>query len=353
MQLRVNVSGATITSLEVGGTVPFLIDADFTREGLDVWTVLDHLDLPYIVLGAGTNVLISDAGSYSAIVRHKPAETAPRAPLREEGDIVTVRADAHMPWDEFIRFCVLRQLPGVECLAGIPGTVGAAPVQNIGAYGQEVASSIKAVHAFCLATRAPKVLQASQCEFGYRSSIFNRPDRQDLRIITSVEFQFDRRNKPNRTHHQVAQQVKLTATLQDVHNAVMRIRHDKGMLAGQHASAGSFFKNPVVVISEFEKRFDAKTIERGCNRWWKMTGKGAQVSAAYLMEQAGFLRGHTWRRAGISPDHVLALENRGNATAQDIVDLARDIQEQVKEAFGVLLEPEVRLVGFDPYPLLR
>lgn len=333
------------TSFGTGGPAFLICDFESGEEELHALELADRLSLPVAVLGEGTNVLLSDAGWPGVVIRPvtDPAGTIwPRRDYQTESEI-SVKAYPSAVWDQVAGLAVKEGWPGAECLSGIPGTVGAAPVQNIGAYGQQVSEIIESVTAVDIRDRRLRTFTRSECGFGYRTSIFNRPENVDRFIITEVMLRFCRAGPPCRTYDQVAALTTEHSSLTDVRDVVLDIRRRKGMLAGQHRSAGSFFKNPVVPVVDYPE--EASAVFLGDGR--------VKLSAAWLIERAGFFKGYVRGGAGISPDHTLALVSHHYATSADIVALAREIQERVANRFGIVLESEVRLIGFPDYPLLR
>lgn len=343
------------TSLHVGGPAAFWFEP--VESELPVLLELaDRADLPFLLIGGGSNLLVSDAGFPGVVARFSDVSIPTFYPWGWRPDADTVEASAHAsyPWDRFVQESVAAGCQGIECLSGIPGTVGAAPVQNIGAYGQQVSDTLAYVVVLDRRDNSWKQLTAEQCGFGYRRSIFNAGPDAGRYIIRDVYLRLRRGAPGCRTYEQVAAAVPVGATAAQVRDAVLAIRARKGMLLdwrsdrGNNWSAGSFFKNPVVPAAQVPDRAVA----------WPAGGDRSKLSAAWLIEAAGFTKGHTRGGAAISADHALSLVNLGghgkpSATSADIVGLARDIQESVISRFGILLEPEVQLVGFAEYPLLR
>lgn len=339
------------TTLCVGGPVAALLEAG-PSDVDDALSLASLLRMPLSVLGGGSNVLVSDRGIDGAVIRIVMQENESIWPDHDHfvpGGLMSVRVYASCSWDALVKFCVANRWQGLECLSGIPGTVGAAPVQNIGAYGQQVSETIASVTAMDTRTRTWQTFTNGQCEFGYRTSIFNRPENRDRYVITQVVFRLRPDGIPCRTYPEVSGATTVISTLEDVRQAVLRIRQRKGMVAGIIASAGSFFKNPIVDMATA----DAVIGRLGGSGWYWPAADGMKLSAARLIEEAGFKKGYTRGKAGVSPYHTLALVNLGGATANDLCSLAREVQEGVLSKFNVLLHPEVRLMGFPTYPLLQ
>jgi UDP-N-acetylmuramate dehydrogenase len=303
------------------------------------------------VMGGGSNLLISDAGFDGLVLRVglKGIEES-SSPDHPEQKIFKVAAGED--WDEFVDCAVDADCAGIECLAGIPGTVGGTPVQNVGAYGQEVASAIERVRAFDLEQREFVELAADECGFAYRRSRFNSTDR-DRYIVTRVDYRLTVGGAPTvqyaelqKVLHQ-SQQEGREFGLAEVSAVVRHLRLTKGMLMVEGdadcRSAGSFFKNPLIAEEK------AKQIAAGSEKELPRYAAGAgqvKVPAAWLIEQAGFAKGYALGRAGISSRHTLALVNRGGATATEVLALAEQITGAVEARFGVKLEMEPVRVGF-------
>ena len=316
--------------------------------------VLDALDFagsracPVLVLGGGSNVLISDSGFDGLVIRNGIKGIT----SRPEGEYCFVHACSGEDWQEFVDWCVSENLQGIECLAGIPGTVGACPVQNIGAYGQEVSETIVEVRALEIDTGKPVLFNNEVCGFGYRTSIFNST-AEGKYLITGVTFRLKRNGKPAIIHGDLAKQLGKTPdlTIRQVRDKVIDIRAGKGLLVHKDHEcfrcAGSFFKNPVLPAKQ------SAEVEQGvkkvgvCAYWsWPLNTGEVKVAAAGLIQSAGFSQGYRKGNVGLSPKHALILIAHSGATAQELVDFAEEVQGKVKEKFGVLLRPEVRLIGF-------
>jgi UDP-N-acetylmuramate dehydrogenase len=260
-------------------------------------------------------------------------------------------AAAGEDWDSFVAHTVSCGCAGLECLSGIPGTVGAAPVQNVGAYGQEVGRSIARVHLLDVQTGVLDVFDRDRCAFGYRASIFNASDRGRY-IILKVEFLLEPRGPATVAYADLQKHFAgRTPSLQETRDAVCEIRRRKGMqlVEGDEdcRSAGSFFKNPVLSeerFTELARRLSARGLSIPS---YPELNSQHKIPAGWLVEQAGFARGHTLGRVGISRKHALAIINRGGATAGEVVALKNAIQSAVREQFGIELHPEPVFLGFE------
>lgn len=304
--------------------------------------------LRMFVLGGGSNLLVGDAGFDGLVVRMAldgPAQVA------SSGEAVEYSVAAGVDWNSFVHEVCEQGISGVECLAGIPGLVGGTPIQNVGAYGQEVASTIVSVRALDLSTGEFVVLGREQCGFSYRRSIFNTTHRGRY-VVTGVTFRFDRAARPNLSYADLKRHFAGcdgAPSPMDVYHAVREIRHGKGMLIVEGEedcrSAGSFFKNPVVTDSVLAGIADGFSVSVEKIPHWPAGAGQVKLAAAWLLERAGFPKGFVMHRAGISSRHTLALINRGGATAAEVEALRDLIVRTVRERFGVELEQEPVVVG--------
>ncbi len=269
--------------------------------------------------------------------------------IARDGNRLTVAAGE--PWDDVVAYCVAEGLAGIECLSGIPGSTGATPVQNVGAYGQEVAQTITSVRVYDREADAVSDLAPQDCGFAYRTSRFRYHDRW---IVLSVSFALAQSglSRPIR-YGELAVRLGVAAggqaPLADVRAAVLELRRGKGMVVDpddpDSVSAGSFFTNPILPAGDFERLREAVAPERP-PAWPEPDGR-VKTSAAWLIGRAGFQRGYGRGRAGISAKHTLALVNRGDATTAELVALAREIRDGVHGRFAIELHPEPVLVGLD------
>lgn len=348
LHLQEFVPLAPYTTFRIGGPARFFAEVTTEAELVDAVRFAQERSLRIFTLGGGSNLLVSDSG-FDGLVIHI-AITTP-TPSRTTGQFVDYTVAAGTDWNAFVLEVCEQGISGVECLAGIPGSVGGTPVQNVGAYGQEVASTITSVRALDLESNTFVTLSHEQCAFAYRRSLFNTTHRNRY-IVTQVSFRFDRAAKPNLTYadlerHFAGQATTLTPL--DVYHAVRGIRHGKGMLIVEGEadcrSAGSFFKNPIVPESVLAAIAAALQTPTEKIPHWPAGEGHIKLPAAWLLEKAGFPKGFTLGNAGISSRHTLALINRGNATAADIANLRDSIQQQVENCFHILLEQEPVQLG--------
>lgn len=394
--LATMTSFADITTIAVGGEIDRFVEPT-TRVGvIEAVEEADAKGLPLFVIGGGSNVLVSDEPFHGVVVRDaRRAITVPDEAAPVEGDdrTVHVNAEAGCNWDDFVDCCVRLGLEGVEGLSGIPGTVGASVVQNIGAYGQDVASSVESVEVWDRKDKAVKNLHADELRFGYRMSALKASMYQapavpageffptPRYVVLSVTFALRHSSTGVVGYGQLAKALGVEVgdrmDTKEIRDAVLRVRAAKGMLedatrytrlamqgtkkatlvatalraqndtpdANRH-SCGSFFMNPILTAEQAAMlppeapRFEA-VLPNG--------EPGVKTSAAWLIDHAGFHKGYTVdddAKAGLSTLHTLALTNRGQAGSQDIAKLAKTVQDGVEHTFGVRLVPEPVVVGF-------
>ena len=339
MYFKENVPLAPYTTFQIGGPARWFTEAETEEALVSALTFARKRGLPFFLLGGGSNVLVREAGFPGLVIR-----LAMRG-IRQEQD--GFRVGAGESWDAFVTYTVERGYAGVECLAGIPGTVGATPVQNVGAYGQEVAETINQVRAFDTQINEFVELASEECGFAYRRSIFNSTKRGRY-VVTAVSYHLRADRKPRLAYADLQRRFPAGTkpTLKEVSETVRDIRRGKGMLIVEGApdcrSAGSFFKNPVVEVKHFAQ-IRAAAAEPVPSY---PAGEGqVKLPAAWLVEHAGFGKGYVAGRAGISSRHTLALINRGGATADDVLALAGQITTAVREKFGIALEMEPMVLG--------
>lgn len=347
MLLEENKPLAPYTTFGIGGPARWFVEARTQADAVEAAQWARERGVPLFVLGGGSNLLVADEG-FAGLVLHVALRGIEEQDVA--GDGVVFRVAAGEDWDQFVRRATQQNCGGVECLAGIPGTVGGTPVQNVGAYGQEVASVIGRVCAYDLRDGGVSEFVAEQCGFGYRRSRFNTTDRGRYAVLR-VDYRLQRGVAPTLHYPDVQREFAKDAqpTLVDVAEAVRRIRARKGMLLVEGdadcRSAGSFFKNPVVAAEQLERIAAAASAD--VPRFAAGQEGLVKIPAAWLIEQAGFAKGYAMGAAGVSSRHTLALINRGGASARDVLALAELIRSAVRERFGVALEMEPVLVGFD------
>ena len=328
------------TSLRVGGPAEKFIEVHNEAEIIAALEAAG--DSPVLILGGGTNILVSDEG-FAGTVIHITNSALVSEVDACSGATLTIGAGEN--WDEFVALTLERGFAGLETLSGIPGTVGAAPIQNIGAYGHETSEFITRVRTYDRSAKAIKTFTNSECGFEYRSSTFKK--NPGHYIVLEVQFQLRQGEYSDPiTYAELAKKLGIEvgqkALLEDVRAAVLELRGSKGMLLNPDDrdswSAGSFFTNPIVSAEI------AAALPAEAPRWPLADGR-VKTSAAWLIENAGVSKGLTHGGARVSTKHVLALTNAGDATTTDLVELAKSAQAKVHEKFGIRLEPEVNLIG--------
>ena len=288
------------------------------------------------ILGAGSNILAADGELPLRVIKPRLTGITCRGAF--------LHAASGEAWDDVVAFGVAHGLQGIECLSGIPGTVGAAPVQNIGAYGQQLCDVVETIEVVDRDSGSSDAWFGTRCEFGYRSSFFKRhPSRF---IITGVTLRLAPHAAPCRTYNDISSVTSVDSTLSDVRTAVINARRSKGMLMGQTRSAGSFFVNPVVDAEDADR---LRSLFPALRHHPELPGgRSVKLPAAALIEASGFMRGYRDGSVGLSDRHALSIVTYPGARASDVIRLAENIQDGVVRACGVLLEPEVRLIGFPP-----
>ncbi len=354
-----DVQLAPLTTLRLGGPARRMLTASTEDELVGAVRDGDAAGERLLVLAGGSNVVIADDGWDGTVVRVATRGVDVRTGTNGR---VEVRVAAGESWDPLVERLVYDGLCGVECLAGIPGSAGATPIQNVGAYGQEVSSSLTAVRVLDRQTGDVSEMSPADCGLRYRSSAFKRSDRH---LVLAVTFALERAplSQPI-AYAELARALGVEpgerVPLARAREAVLELRRAKGMVldAADHDtwSAGSFFTNPVLQPAAFaalEARVREQLGDEVAPPRFPQAGAGLKTSAAWLIERAGFSRGDRRGAAGLSDKHALALTNRGGATASQLVAFAREIADAVHHAFGVELHPEPVLVGIDWDPLDR
>jgi UDP-N-acetylmuramate dehydrogenase len=344
MELQEKVPLAPLTTIGIGGPARFFFHATSVDEvrGALAWAA--DRSLPVFVLGGGSNLLISDDG-FDGVVVHADLRGVT---VESEDEYAMVKVAAGEPWDSFVALAVGNGWAGIECLSGIPGSTGATPIQNVGAYGQDVSETIARVEA--LDRRSDRVVWFTneECRFGYRASLFKNVERERY-VVLSATFRLKRGGCATIRYPELQKYVDERGVsvddLRGVRDAVIAIRKRKGMVLDpadpDTRSDGSFFMNPVIAAEDYAE-FARKTP----NAPHFPAGDDVKLSAAWLIEHAGFGKGFTHGNVGLSTKHTLAIVNRGGGTAAEVVELVRMIQSRVREVFGVEIYPEPNFIGF-------
>ena len=333
------------TTLRLGGPARTFVEVASEAELIETVRGADAAGEPLLLLAGGSNVVIADAG-FDGLVAHVATTGVIHEPAGSGRERLTVAAGE--PWDAVVAGAVADGLAGIECLSGIPGSTGATPIQNVGAYGQEVASTIASVRVLDRRSGAVEDLAPAACGFAYRSSAFKHSAD---RVVLAVTFELEQASQSGPLRYgELARKLGVAAgegaPLPEVREAVLALRRGKGMVldAADHDtwSAGSFFTNPVLAADDFaalEERAGAAP-----PRFPEPDGR-IKTSAAWLIERAGFTKGDARGPVALSSKHALALTNRGDATAEQLVGFAREIAARVEQRLGVALVPEPVLVG--------
>ena len=348
--IQENIPLAKYTSIKLGGSTKYFYECKSDNELVECLKYAEDKKLKVHILGGGSNTIFSDSGFEGLVIKIGMKGIVLHNDFK---DNVIIKAAAGEEWDDFVKYCTENNYAGVECLSGIPGSVGATPIQNVGAYGQEVKDTIIFVKAIDRETYKPTMFANEDCLFGYRSSRFKTIDKEKY-IVTEVLFKIKKDGKPEIKYPELEKKLnekyKNDLSLSIVRNVVIELRKKKAMVMDESepdsVSCGSFFVNPVLSETEFQNFY-----ERIENGKWKTeksgehkvpfynTEKGIKLSAAWLIENAGFEKGYTKNGVGISSKHSLALVNRGGTT-KDLLSLAEEIQKNVFDRFGIVLVKE-------------
>ncbi len=347
MQIEENVPLAPLTTIGIGGPARYFARAttvDEVREAID-WASRRHL--PLFILGGGSNLLVSDDG-FPGLVLHAGLRGIV---VESEDEFATIKVAAAEPWDEFVAMAVERGWAGVECLSGIPGSTGATPIQNVGAYGQDVSETIIRVEVLDRRSGLVTSLTNWDCRFGYRSSLFKNYER-DRYVVLNVTFRLQTRGEASVRYPELRRYLEergeSLTDVRTVRDAVIAIRRRKGMVIDPRdpdtRSDGSFFMNPVLPLAGY----DEFKIRRGAENapHFPAPDGTVKLSAAWLIEHSGFAKGMVHGNVGLSSKHTLAVINRGGGTAREVRELVAMIQSRVREKFGVEIHPEPNFVGF-------
>ena len=339
-----NVPLAPLTTLGIGGPAKYFFRAESVDQIREALAWASSISEPLLILAGGSNVLIADQGFPGVVVQIALRGINVES---EDGESVIVKVAAGERWDEFVALAVENRWAGIECLSGIPGSTGATPIQNVGAYGQEVSETIASVKTLDRSTGRVTSLTNRECGFGYRSSLFKNREK-DRYVVLAVTFRLRPNGAPSVRYPELRKYLEEhSASVEDlkqVRDAVIAVRRRKGMVLDPNdpdtRSDGSFFMNPIISRSAFEEL---------SARAGKLpnfpAGDDVKLSAAWLIENAGFTKGFTHGNVGLSAKHSLAIVNRGGGTAREVLELVRMIQQKVREKFGMEIQPEPNFIG--------
>jgi UDP-N-acetylmuramate dehydrogenase len=341
-----NIPLAPLTTLGVGGPARYFLEAATAEQVREAAMWAAEHRLPLFILGGGSNLLVADAGFPGLVLKINILGVAEQP----AGQKLLFTAGAGEEWDSFVSYAVVRNCAGVECLSGIPGKVGGSPVQNIGAYGQEVSETICRIEALDTATGEIEMLDNACCKFGYRSSVFNT-SAGGRYIILRVTFALTPGGPARVAYADLKKRFDgRTPSLVETCDTVRNIRAEKGMLLTEGdedcRSAGSFFRNPVLSPEQYSE-LERRVYELGMSvPSYPGLASQRKIPAAWLVEHSGFAKGYEHGPVGISRKHALAIVNRNNARASDVLALKDEIQAAVRARFGIELQPEPVFVGF-------
>jgi len=346
---------APYTTLHLGGPARELIEIDDEDELVGAVAAADTRSEPLLVLGGGSNLVIGDDGFAGTALAVRTRGVAVK---RNQASVVTLEVAAGEPWDDLVRLAVESGWTGLECLSGIPGLTGATPIQNVGAYGQEVADLVASVRSYDRRGHEVVTLSRSNCGFGYRTSRFKRDPGEHVILSVTFQLQVSNRSKPI-AYSELARALDVPlggrVDLAAARAAVLDLRRRKGMVLDladlDTWSVGSFFVNPVLPTEAFTRlagrvaeRF-GEAVKPPAYPYDGPNESMVKTSAAWLIERAGIPRGYGSGAARVSTKHTLALTHRGGGTTAELVALARDIRDRVRVEFDVTLEPEPVFVG--------
>jgi UDP-N-acetylmuramate dehydrogenase len=349
--IRTDIPLAPLTTLRLGGPADRLVRAESTEELVELVTAADRRGEPVLMLAGGSNVVIADDGVRGTVVQ--VASRGIESRFNDDGQMeMTVQAGE--PWDDVVAHAVDNELAGIECLSGIPGSTGATPIQNVGAYGQEVSSTITSVTVLNRESGEVRTMPSAECGFGYRTSRFK--GHRDF-VVLAVTFVLNPSPESEPVMYaQLADALDLDvgarAPLAAVRETVLELRRSKSMVIDPQdpdsVSAGSFFTNPILssaAMADLERRATELLGPDAAPPAWPVREGRVKTSAAWLIEQSGFSKGYGGGSVGLSENHTLAVVNRGGATTAEFVAFARQIADGVRVTFGIGLVPEPVLVG--------
>ena len=352
--IQENIELAPLTTFQVGGPARYFANALSEEHVLEALSIAEVRNLPLFILGGGSNIVVADRGFSGMVLRIGITGVS----IQDGHNSGSVTVGAGEDWDSFVARCVDKDWAGIECLSGIPGSVGGTPIQNVGAYGQEASNVVTAVRVIDRCDGTVSELAARACQFDYRSSIFNTTSK-DRYVVLSVSFKLEVTGNPALAYPDLRryfEDAKRRPNLREVRHAVRQIRATKAMLLTPDdpdcRSAGSFFKNPILTQEAFRK-VEEVARQQGLLGSGEVIphfdapGDRIKVPAAWLIENTGFHKGYQRGAVAISSKHALALINRGGATANDILALMTEILHKVRDRFSLTLQPEPTFVGFE------
>jgi UDP-N-acetylmuramate dehydrogenase len=357
--MQQNVPLADQTTLRVGGTARYFVEVDSIEELRKARRFAKQTAVPFFVLGSGSNILLGDGLLDYLVIKMAIKGITYEATL--DGHTL-VKASAGEDWDNLVSKTVENGLQGLENLSGVPGTVGASPVQNINCYGSSVAEVIESVEVYDMKSDEIRILTTADCRFGYRDSIFKQPAGEGL-VVTTVTYKLMPAGKVNLSYRSASQSIErylsakgiASPTPADVREAILQVRSNIGMLAGQYRSAGSFFKNTIVSLEQFahikavvEMRF--AELDKKLSPWyWEMPNDQIKISTAFLLECSPYNKSTYGEKlqhqvVGISPKHSLSIVTYEGATSVDVQIFVQEIISTIEKIFNVTIETEVNFI---------
>jgi UDP-N-acetylmuramate dehydrogenase len=348
--IRRDVALAPLTTLELGGPARFFTQAATAEDGVWALRWAEERDLPVFVLGGGSNLVVGDAGFPGLVLQL----SARGMEFRRDGDHVLLEVQAGEPWDDVVAAAVARDLVGIECLSGIPGTAGATPIQNVGAYGQEVADTIRSLRVLDRRTLQVREMPAAECGFAYRNSVFRRAPAPA--IVLSATFALRPGAAPVLVYRELANALagRAQPSLSEVRQAVLDLRRKKSMVYDDRdpnrRSAGSFFTNPILKADQ-AAALVAQALGEHLVRTpdevpqYPLSDGRVKLAAGWLVERAGITRGLRMGRVGVSSSHALALVHHGGGSTAELIRLAVHLRDSVALRFGIALQPEPVFLG--------
>lgn len=333
MKIIEDITFKELTTFRIGGKVKYYAEVKNEEEIIDVLKFAENKKIPIFIIGGGSDFLANDRDFDGLVIKY----TANKYKINGE----EITADSGMIWDDLVKVSVDAGLFGIECLSGVPGTVGASPIQNVGAYGQEVKDTFVKLKAFSIEDKKFVEFDKDECKFEYRSSIFKNEKYWQKYLITEVVFKLKKETKPNFLYESLKGLVRENSSLCEIREAVLKVRAQKLEDPNKFGNAGSFFKNPV-----FKKDQKEKIVTQFPDIKIYPYNNGFKVSAAWLIEKAGW-KAKTLGGAAVSSKHSLILINKtGNASADEIYNLSEIIIEDIYKKFGIKLEREVQLINY-------
>jgi UDP-N-acetylmuramate dehydrogenase len=337
MKIEKNIKLAPLTTFKLGGLASFLCKINSIQTLKETISFAKEENLPIFVLGGGSNVLISDEGFKGLVLKIEMNSMS----SSEEGDYIFLNVDAGFLWDKLVEFCVSKNWGGLENLSAIPGTVGAAPIQNIGAYGTEVSSYIDSVEVLNFETGEIETIQSSDCQFDYRHSLFKTPEGKKY-IITKVNFVLPKKTEPNLSYKDLKEffEDKDNPSVREIREAVIEIRSKKFPDLSKVGTAGSFFKNPIISKEKFE---ELKNKFPEIVSYPQENGK-VKVSLGWVLDKIYNLKGFYSNGVGFFETQALVVVSKDNNLTKNILDLTNSIAEKIFNELGIKVEREVNLI---------